>query len=128
MDISRLHNDRERLFYVKNSVTDPATYLFFAFLLSLIWTTSQAHNGALAYAYPISGISIDGDLREWPDHLHPYKICKVLTGVKPKEAQDLDAHFKVGYDMEHNVLYFAVEVIDESILQDTSGLYKLEHT
>ena len=40
----------------------------------------HAHNGAVALAYPMEGIIVDGDLGDWPDSLPTYPIAFTEAG------------------------------------------------
>jgi hypothetical protein len=37
--------------------------------------TIHAHNGAVALAYPVENITVDGDFGDWPDGLPSYPIA-----------------------------------------------------
>ena len=75
-----------------------------------------AHNGAVALAYPVSGITVDGDLSDWPSGLTRYPIVRPEYGEPPHGADDLTAVMRVGYDISAHALFVAVEVRDESIV------------
>ncbi|OJJ15402.1 hypothetical protein BKI52_38970 [marine bacterium AO1-C] len=78
-------------------------------------------NGAMAYAYPIEGITIDGDIADWPKNLTRFPIKeKVLYGAPAKNEKDLKAYFQVGYQLSSRSLYMAVVVTDESHQVDHS--------
>ncbi|GJM30046.1 MAG: hypothetical protein DHS20C17_26810 [Cyclobacteriaceae bacterium] len=81
----------------------------------------MAHNGAIAYAYPIEGITVDGNLDEWPLDLMQYPIEFVGVGVPATDGADLKAHFRVGYNKGLNTIYIAMEITDQSIMMDTSS-------
>lgn len=67
----------------------------------------------LALGYPVSGIQIDGDLSDWPEHLPRYPINFRCLGEPPADPQDCSAEFRVGYSEVENALYVALEVQDE---------------
>lgn len=75
--------------------------------------SSRAHNGAVAIAAPVEGIAVDGDLTDWPEALPWYPVAVTGAGVKPRDAADLTARFKVGYSRRESALYAVVEVRDE---------------
>ena len=79
-------------------------------LLLLTIPPAYAHNGALAIAAPLSGITIDGDLSDWPEDLERYPISMPEFGVRPRNAEDLQAAFRLGYNLTEKALYIAVEV------------------
>jgi hypothetical protein len=78
---------------------------------------SQAHNGKTAYAIPLSGITIDGKLDDWPREMAIYPIAWVsplfYKSTPPSGPEDLTASFRVGYDRGVNLLYLAIVVLDE---------------
>ena len=60
---------------------------FYAAVLGLLFICSipcRAHNGQTAYAIPISGITIDGNLEEWPEDLKKYPIEWVNPSSREK--------------------------------------------
>ncbi len=72
-----------------------------------------------AIARPMSGITIDGRLDDWPDGLPRYPVQNLLTS-EPKTyrdaiqgPRDIDADFMVGYDQMAGVIYLAVVVRDD---------------
>ncbi|OJJ16472.1 hypothetical protein BKI52_34890 [marine bacterium AO1-C] len=96
--------------------------LLILWLGSILWAYSvQAKpkpvfsNGAIAYAYPVSGITIDGNLSDWKaKKLRKFPIKKVLFGRSAKNEADLSAYFHAGYDMATQSLYIVTVVTDES--------------
>ena len=90
--------------------------------LSLFYPSSvQAHNGRVALAAPVEGIIVDGDLSDWPESRVRYPICLLEGGTRPKDTQDLEGTFLIGYNADENALYVGVEVRDESIVIDTTA-------
>jgi len=87
-------------------------FLLFAALV----VPAQAHNGAAAFAIPLRDIRIDGDLSDWPEDMARYPIALPEFGVRPRDAEDFQAHFRIGYDELAKMLYLAIEVTDESVV------------
>ena len=85
-----------------------------------------AHNGAAGVMLPVSGITVDGDLSDWPDHLPWYPILLPTTGEVARDSTDLSARFRMGHKVDENALYFAIEVEDESTVIDTSAAGRFE--
>lgn len=83
-------------------------------------TASAIYNGAVAYAYPVSNISIDGNIEDWPKDLRRYIINKNPYGSEPKSKEDFDAYFHVGYNLKEQALYVIVVITDDSHIVDTS--------
>ncbi|MCP4609871.1 MAG: PAS domain S-box protein [Planctomycetes bacterium] len=94
--------------------------LAFVLLLMILPSTAASHNGAVALAYPIDGIIIDGNLDDWPDDMRRYPITFVEYGDPIKNAGDFEGWFRIGYSTSQNALYVAVEVRDESAVQEPS--------
>jgi len=93
-----------------------------ALLLSLlIRLPAAAHNGAVAIAVPVEGITVDGDLAEWPEGMVTYPISVVGSGQRPRDEADYQGWFRIGYSSAENVLYLAVEMQDEYAAIDTSA-------
>lgn len=85
---------------------------------------ARASDAATAYAIPLTGIQIDGDLRDWPEGMIQYPILKNtnaygptdLDGTDLRTSADLSASFRVGYDREASLIYLAVQVRDDSLV------------
>ncbi len=89
------------------------------FLVAL--ASLHAHNGGSVVAKPINGITVDGDLGDWPDHLAVYQPEHADYGDKPLNAGDLEVSFQLGYDAKARTLFVAVEVADESAVLDPNA-------
>ena len=81
--------------------------------------STHAHNGAVAIAVPVEGIVVDGDFTDWPEDMVRYPISRLEYGVRPTDAEDFQAFFRVGLNLQENALYLAIEVDDESMVVDT---------
>jgi RNA polymerase sigma factor (sigma-70 family) len=75
-----------------------------------------------ALAVPLSGITIDGRLDDWPSGMRRYHLLRVanqqpgrldLKGADLLTSPDLSAYFQVGYDPERGRIYLAVVVRDD---------------
>ena len=94
------------------------------FLFALLLTDrAHAHNDDhTAYAIPITGITIDGRLDDWPERMAVYPIAWVSPSYyksePPEGPADLTASFRVGYDLSENVLYVAVVTRDDDWVID----------
>ena len=78
--------------------------------LLLAVAPAAADNGAIAIGYPIDPPAIDGDLSDWPGDAARYPIAN--GGV--------EAHFRVGYDLESESLFVALSVTDDDHWVDGS--------
>ena len=83
--------------------------------------SAHAHNGALAFAVPLAGIHLDGDLADWPTGMTRYPIARLARGEKPNDHRDFHGTFRIGYNRQENALYVAVEVEDESLVADSEA-------
>ena len=94
------------------------------FLFALLLTDrAHAHNDDhTAYAIPITGITIDGRLDDWPERMAAYPIAWVSPSYyksePPEGPADLTASFRVGYDPSEHVLYVAVVTRDDDWVID----------
>ena len=84
----------------------------------LIAPPTSAHNGAVAIAVPVEGITIDGDLSDWPADLTQYPIEMSAFGAPMRDRDDLAATFRVGHRLRSGHLYVAVEALDQSTIVD----------
>lgn len=80
-----------------------------------------------ALAPALSGITIDGDLKDWPPAMPRHAIENMhhfpfTNGPGPREhaflktSPDLSAAFSVGYDPKEQVIYIAVIVRDDKLI------------
>ena len=75
----------------------------------------------LALALPLSGITVDGDLSDWPRQMPSLPIRNEFGAYGPTDTEgtdlgtsrDLSPSFRVGYDPGKQLLYVAVEVRDD---------------
>lgn len=81
----------------------------------------SAHNGAVCYAYPVSGIKIDGNLSDWPKTALLYPLEVQLEEGQAYDKSDCSAFFQLGYDLKNRSLYIALEIMDDDIVEDSSG-------
>ena len=90
-------------------------------LVLMIWPLAlYAHNGMQAYAVPVEGIVVDGDLRDWPAEIQWYPFGRVGWGVLGG-ADDFQGSFAIGYNVRENALYVAMDVLDDSIVREIEG-------
>ncbi len=91
-----------------------------ALVLTLGWARlSEAHLGRTAFAVPVAGITIDGQLGDWPQNMEQYTIAEVSGAYQPTPPtgpQDYSGHFQVGYDAKGTTLYLAVVVEDDELV------------
>ena len=81
---------------------------------------------AVAFAPPLSGITIDGQLDDWPVAIARHSIDKLLAqdgvdtgglaGTNLSTSADLSAAFSIGYDPREQLLYLGVIVRDDKIV------------
>ena len=60
-----------------------------------------AHNGSVAYAYPLGNIKIDGDLADWPANATKYTMTWVPSDMRPKDDSDFSGFFQLGYRLNN---------------------------
>ena len=88
---------------------------------ALVATPVAAHNGAVAFARPLTGITVDGDLSDWPADLERYPIDWLAYGDPPRSTDDLEGSFRIGYSARENALYLALTMRDESVVLDPTA-------
>jgi|GEM_PF-1147032 len=85
-----------------------------------------AHNGVVATAVNIDGITIDGDFSDWPEGLETYPIEDPAFGEPPTDEFDFDAYYRIGYNEVQQVLYVAVTVQDDYTVIDTTDMWNTQ--
>ena len=94
-------------------------------LLTALAVPAQGYNAQVAVATPVAGITVDGDLTDWPPALTAYPLRFPEYGEGPRDESDFQGWFCLGYNQAENALYLAVEVEDESVVvgsqQDNLG-------
>ena len=93
------------------------TILLILVLLASFAKTSYTHNGKLALAYPLEGINIDGDLSDWPNDGIRYPILYQEDGDSLRGPGDFKGEFRIGYNVQDNVLYVGVEIEDDLVVR-----------
>ncbi len=78
-----------------------------------------AHNGKVAYAYPLGAIKVDGDFSDWPSDAVKYRM-QTLSEKSPLNEADFSGFFQVGYRAADHSLYIAFTITDDDFIQDTS--------
>ncbi len=95
-----------------------------------------AWGGQRALAVPMSGITVDGRLDDWPSGIPVYPIRSNtnaygetdISGADLDASLDFSPSFRAGYSLEEQRIYVAVEVRDDSVharetgYQDTDAL------
>jgi CubicO group peptidase (beta-lactamase class C family) len=67
----------------------------------------------MAVAMPVSGITVDGNLQDWPDGLPTYAV-----DPEGATARNFRGTFRVGFDRHESCLYVAVQVEDDRVVTD----------
>lgn len=92
----------------------------------------RAYNDAVAIAVPLEGISVDGELSDWPADLPVYFIRENtdaygptdLSGTLLDTSADFSPRFRVGYSAKERLIYVALEARDDSLAEgDGCELY-----
>lgn len=101
------------------SITSIKTVYVLSFCF-LLCQNLFAHNGSVAYAYPLGKIIVDGDFSDWPKDAIKYKIGADLSDTKPKDGADFSGFFQLGYRLDNRSLYIAFTVTDDDFIEDTT--------
>ena len=80
----------------------------------------SAHNGSVAYAYPLGKITVDGNLSDWPVDATKYMIAMNLSDTKPNNNADFSGFFQLGYRLDNHSLYIAFTITDDDFIEDTT--------
>ena len=80
-----------------------------------------AHSGAISVAPPVTGLTIDGDLSDWPATIPVSAISHAEYGDQPTDDDDLSAWLQAAYNAEQGLLYIGVRVRDQSFVVDRSN-------
>jgi len=104
-------------------------YLSFSALLWIvIWSGPVvANNGSVAYIYPISNITIDGNLDDWPDEIQMYAMQHVHYGEGINGPEDALAFWRGGYNAQSGHLYIAVTMIDDDYVKTPDNSHYSSH-
>ena len=86
-------------------------------------TTAGTPIGRTAFAIPLSGITIDGKLDDWPDDMVAYlpRLNTNVYGSTDLSGTDLDAStdfspsFRVGYNLREQRIYVAQQFRDDRV-------------
>lgn len=71
------------------------------------------HTGPLAVALPVSNITIDAELADWPPGLPRHRI-----DPEHSSKNDFEGVFRLGVDRKSGSLYIALEVNDDRVVLD----------
>ncbi|MEM1257489.1 MAG: serine hydrolase [Bacteroidota bacterium] len=87
----------------------------------------QANNGALAYIYPLSKITVDGDGTDWPASVKAYPLPHVFYGEGLSGPEDGSALWRGGYDPKSGHLYFLVTMVDDDYVKTPDNSHYSSH-
>jgi signal transduction histidine kinase len=82
---------------------------------------AEATPEKIALGYPVEGITVDGDLSDWPEDMIRYPVLFQEHGDKLRGVRDFEGWMQVGYSQEENALYVAASVLDDSIVKGWPG-------
>ncbi|MFC1525571.1 SpoIIE family protein phosphatase [Candidatus Latescibacterota bacterium] len=84
-----------------------------ALLLLLTALPAATHNGAVATAVPVEGITVDGELGDWPTTVHWHPIENWYAGGPGRGADDFSARVAFAHDPARRQLLVAVDIRDD---------------
>lgn len=94
----------------------------------LVWSNVlNANNGSIAYIYPISNITIDGNLNDWPAEIHPNAMLHIHYGKGIEGPEDALAFWRGGYDAQSGHLYIAVTMVDNDYVKTPDNSHFSSH-
>jgi CubicO group peptidase (beta-lactamase class C family) len=103
-----------------NPILRPVKVFCLLAMAMLLGNHSHAHNGKVAYAYPLGKITVDGDFSDWPKDAMKYNMGTILSDTKPLNNPDFSGFFQVGYRLDNRSLYIAFTITDDDFIEDTS--------
>jgi RNA polymerase sigma factor (sigma-70 family) len=87
---------------------------------------------ASAVAIPLTGITLDGRLDDWPRGLARYPIANQLRNHPSYNSEtdgaskDQDAYFMAGYDSRSNHIYLAVVIHDRELVVHPTSAFRTD--
>ncbi len=107
----------------------PTTLPLFTLLFSILFSNHilNANNGALAYLYPISNITVDGDAMDWPISIEAHPLTHVFYGDGLTGPEDGAALWRGGYDAKSGHLYFLVTMLDNDYVKTPDNSHYSSH-
>lgn len=94
----------------------PSKSIILCLCIFLFTTVFYGHNGKIAFAYPMDKITVDGKISDWPTYIERFEITNFLGA-----SGDTKAFFRVGYNLDKQALYIAVEVLDDSNIKSNAN-------
>jgi CubicO group peptidase (beta-lactamase class C family) len=100
------------------------TYFVLIFLMLMQFKIIKAQNKnsiitPIAYSNPISDISIDGKIDDWPNDREKHLVEKALWNGKNNGDDDFSGYFMSGYNKKENALYLAIVAKDNELVLGT---------
>ena len=91
--------------------------------LSVASAGAEPPVGRTAFAVPLTGITVDGRLDDWPADMPVYRPREItgaygstdLTGTDLDESADFSPSFRVGYSVEEQRIYVAIQARDDRV-------------
>ncbi len=101
---------------------------FYSILWMLLSSNSlNANNGSIAYIYPISNITIDGNLDDWPLGIHRNAMQHIHYGNGIEGPEDALAFWRGGYHAQSGHLYIAVTMVDNDYVKTPDNSHFVSH-
>lgn len=98
-----------------------------SFVFLLFFSIVSANNGSLAYIYPISNITVDGNVDDWPSLISSYPLLNIFYGDGLSGPEDGNALWKGGYDASSGHLYFLVTMMDDDYVKTPDNSHYSSH-
>src|SRR5688572_19735536 len=117
----KIFKNSKNIFKQFADICRPFASLICMLLLSHLYANfAQAHNGKIAYAYPLDAIKVDGVFNDWPKDAKKFYLGTAISEANPKSDSDFSGFFQVGYRLEDRSLYIAFTITDDDFIEDTS--------
>ena len=110
------------------------TYLALSLVFGYAGVSHAHHGGVTAYAIPLTGIQIDGDLDDWPEDMIRYPILNYGQVYGPADIDransatraEFSPRFMVGFSLEENLIYLAVLVRGDSWIANVADGWRTD--
>ncbi|XLS29031.1 serine hydrolase [Flavobacteriaceae bacterium M23B6Z8] len=103
--------------------------LFLCTFICLFFSKNSilGNNGSVAYIYPVSNISIDGNLNDWPADIQKIPLQNIHYGAGLSGPEDATAFWQGGYDPASGYLYIAALTIDDDYVKTPDNGHYSSH-
>lgn len=107
--------------------TSASLFLYTLIYLFIFESTVYANNGAVAYIYPVTNITIDGKIDDWPVNIQKIPLQNTHYGNGLNGPGDATVFWRGGYDAASGFLYIAVTTADDDYVKTPDNSHYSSH-